>query len=314
MKRIYNNYLLVGIFTIIIGGVFIFMLLQMSGQNKNTDTYHSYFNNVTGLGYGNPVYYEGYRVGQVEKITPESTDGILMFKTEYTVISGWKIPIDSITKIESSGLLSDMSLSIQSGIDANFLSPESEIKGIIGDDIMATVSNLAKDFDLLNKEKITPLLELIYQRTDNLTNSLETQIPEILTSVDLLVKDLNKLVKSADKLLAQENIDGISHIITNVEDLSNQLISAGELAETNLNSINELINSGKQILEKSDGKLATLLDISIKIMHDFSLKAETIANEIESATMNINEATDIIRENPSSLIFSKKSKVADEDL
>lgn len=314
MKRIYNNYLLVGIFTIIIGGVFIFMLLQMSGQNKNTDTYHSYFNNVTGLGYGNPVYYEGYRVGQVEKITPESTDGILMFKTEYTVISGWKIPIDSITKIESSGLLSDMSLSIQSGIDANFLSPESEIKGIIGDDIMATVSNLAKDFDILNKEKITPLLELIYQRTDNLTNSLETQIPEILTSVDLLVKDLNKLVKSADKLLAQENIDSISHIITNVEDLSNQLISAGELAETNLNSINELINSGKQILEKSDGKLATLLDISIKIMHDFSIKAETIANEIESATMNINEATDIIRENPSSLIFSKKSKVADEDL
>jgi ABC-type transporter Mla subunit MlaD len=26
------------------------------------------FSNVTGLGFGNPVYYEGYRVGQVEKL------------------------------------------------------------------------------------------------------------------------------------------------------------------------------------------------------------------------------------------------------
>ena len=314
MKRIHNNYLLVGIFTIIIGGIFIFTLLKMSGQNKDTDTYHSYFNNVTGLGYGNPVYYEGYRVGQVEKITPQSTDGKLMFKTEYTVISGWKIPVDSITKIESSGLLSDMSLSIRAGSDANLLSPESEIKGIIGDDIMVTMSNLAKEFEALNKEKISPLLELVYERTDSLTKSLETQIPEILTSVDLLVKDLNTLVKSADKLLSQDNIDGIGHIIANVEDLSNQLSTVGELAQTSIANVNELIDSGKKIIKDSDEKVATLLDISIKMMQDFSLKAETIANEIESATMNMNEATDIIRANPSSLIFSTKSKVADEDL
>jgi phospholipid/cholesterol/gamma-HCH transport system substrate-binding protein len=314
MKRIYNNYLLVGIFTIIIGGIFIFMLLKMSGQNKNTDTYYSYFNNVTGLGYGNPVYYEGYRVGQVEKITPQSADGKLMFKTEYTIISGWKVPLDSITKIEASGLLSDMSLSIRAGSDANFLSPDSEIKGIIGDDIMATMSNLAKEFETMNKEKISPLLELVYERTDTLTKSLETQIPEILTSIDLLVKDLSTLVKSADKLLSQENIDGVGHIITNVEELSNQLSSVGKMAESSISNVNELIGSGKKLIESSDKKVATLLDISIKMMQDFSLKAETIANEIESATMNMNEATDIIRENPSSLIFSKKSKVADEDL
>ena len=50
------------------------------------------------------------------------------------------------------------------------------------------------------------------------------------------------------------------------------------------------------------------------MMDGFSSKAESIANEMESASMNMNEATNIIRKNPSSLIFKKKSEVADEDL
>ena len=62
-------------------------------------------------------------------------------------------------------------------------------------------SFLLSDKNDLNEEKITPLIDLIYERVDNLSLSLETQIPEILTSIDVLVKDLNKLVKSADKLL-----------------------------------------------------------------------------------------------------------------
>ena len=314
MKRVYNNYFLVGVFTIIIGGVSILLLLNMSGKNKDAESYYSYFDNVTGLGYGNPVYYEGYRVGQVEDITPETINGKLLFKTEYTLIKGWKVPIDSVTKIESSGLLSDMSLSIHAGVETAILPINSEIKGIKGDDIMATMSALAKDFGALNEEKISPLFDLVYERTDKLTKSLETQIPEILTSIDLLVNDLNKLVVSADKLLTDDNIQGVNHIIANVEDLSKQLSSLGSWVENSFDNVNKLIASGEELVNNSDDKVGTLLDISIKMLDAFSVKAETIANEFESASMNINEATEIIRRNPSSLIFDEKSKVADEDL
>ncbi|MBL4659856.1 MAG: MCE family protein [Alcanivoracaceae bacterium] len=314
MKRVYNNYFLVGVFTIIIGGVSILLLLNMSGKNKDAESYYSYFDNVTGLGYGNPVYYEGYRVGQVEDITPETINGKLLFKTKYTLIKGWKVPIDSITKIESSGLLSDMSLSIHAGVETEIFPVNSEIKGIKGDDIMATMSALAKDFSTLNEEKISPLFDLVYERTDSLTKSLETQIPEILTSIDVLVKDMNKLVVSADKLLTDNNIQGINHIIANVEDLSKQLSSLGSWVENSFDNVNKLIASGEQLVNNSDDKVGTLLDITIKMLDSFSVKAETIANEFESASMNINEATEIIRRNPSSLIFDDKSKVADEDL
>ncbi len=314
MKRVYNNYFLVGLFTLIIGGVSIFLLLSMSGKNKDAETYYSYFTNVTGLGYGNPVYYEGYRVGQVEDITPETVDEKLVFKIEYSLIQGWKVPTDSITKIESSGLLSDMSLGIHAGSEQSYVVPGSEIKGAMGDDIMGTMIKLADDFGELNEKKVKPLFDLIYERTDTLTKSLELQIPKILTSIDLLVKDINKLVKTADKLLDEENLAGIDQIIVNLENLTTKLSATGGWVETSVNNVNSLIDSGKQMINNSDNKVATMLDISIQMLEAFSVKAETIGNEIESASMNMNEATEIIRRNPSTLIFEGKSKVADEDL
>ncbi len=314
MKRVYNNYFLVGLFTLIIGGVSIFLLLSMGGKNKDAEAYYSYFTNVTGLGYGNPVYYEGYRVGQVEDITPETINGKLVFKTEYSLIQGWKVPTDSVTKIESSGLLSDMSLAIHAGSEHNFVTPGSEITGAMGDDIMGTMIKLADDLGELNEKQVKPLFDLIYKRTDTLTKSLETQIPDILSSIDLLVKDINKLVITADKLLDEENLAGIDQIIVNLENLTTKLSATGGWVETSVNNVNSLIDSGKQMINNSDNKVATMLDISIQMLEAFSVKAETIGNEIESASMNMNEATEIIRRNPSTLIFDGKSKVADEDL
>lgn len=314
MKRVYNNYFLVGLFTLVIGGISIALLLNMGGKNKDANNYYSYFSNVTGLGFGNPVYYEGYRVGQVENITPETINGQLKFKTEYTVIEGWKIPKDSITKIESSGLLSDMSLGIHAGESTSYLSPNTEIEGVLGDDIMATMTQLAKDFGTLNQEKITPLFDLVYERTDNLTKSLETQIPEILNSLDTLIVDINGLVKSSEQLLSEDNLAGINTIVSNLEELSVQLSSTGGWIENSLSQVNELLDSGKQLVDNSDNKISTLLDVTIKMLDTLSIKADTIGNEIESASMNINEATEIIRRNPSSLVFDKKSKIADEDL
>ena len=54
-ERVYNNYLLVGIFTILIGGTAILLLLKMSGRNEATESYYSYFKMLPGLSYGNPV-------------------------------------------------------------------------------------------------------------------------------------------------------------------------------------------------------------------------------------------------------------------
>jgi phospholipid/cholesterol/gamma-HCH transport system substrate-binding protein len=314
MKRVYNNYFLVGLFTILIGGTSLILLMKMSGKQSDSDTYYSYFTNVTGLGFGNPVYFEGYRVGQVEKITPEYKSDKLFFKTEYTIIKDWKIPIDSITKIQSSGLLSDMSLNINSGLKKQLIPPNHEIPGVLGTDMMEVIAKLAGDFDQLNQEKITPLFDLIYERVDNLTASLDKQIPEVLNSLQVLLNDVNKLVKSADGVLSKENIKSIETILTNVEKLSDDLSATGDWLKSSMDKVNTLIDSGDKLVIDSNDKIASILNVVHQMMTSISSKADIIAEELESASRNVNEAMDEIRKDPSTLIFDKKAKIADEDL
>ena len=314
MKKVYNNYFLVGLFTLLIGGTALFLMFKMSGKNTQTDTYHSYFENVTGLGFGNPVYFEGYRVGQVEKITPEYQNKKLTFKTEYTLIKGWQVPSDSLTVIQSSGLLSDMSLSITSGNSSDLLTPNSEIATKKGADLMATVSKLAEDFDSLSEDKIIPLLDLVYERVDNLTASLDQQIPDILTSLQVLIKDVNSLVDTANGLLSNENLDGVENIISNIEKLSKDINQVSNWIEGSFDKVNGLISAGDSILDKSNDQVQNILKYASEMMETLNNRADTITSELESASMNINEAMDNIRKDPSTLIFDKKSKIADDDL
>lgn len=314
MNKIYNNYFLVGLFTLLIGGAALFLMFKMSGKQAQSDTYYSYFDNVTGLGYGNPVYFEGYRVGQVETITPEYQNQKLKFKTEYTVIEGWKVPVDSTTTIQSSGLLSDMSLSIVSGSSQEVLQPDSQIPTKKSTDLMATAAKLAEDFESLSEEKIIPLLDLVYERVDNLTASLDQQIPEILTSLQVLITDTNQLVKTANGLLSQENLQGVEEIIANINSLSQEITEISGWLDNSFNKVNELISSGDSLLDQSNTKIQDILKIAAQMMGTLNNRANTITSEIESASMNINEATDSIRKDPSQLLFDKKSKVADEDL
>ena len=89
---------------------------------------------------------------------------------------------------------------------------------------------------------------------------------------------------------------------------------ANRLEGDSLEKVNHLVESGEKLVNNSDVKIGDLLDIAVEMMDGFATKAESIANEMESASMNMNEATNTIRKNPSSLIFKNKTKVADEDL
>ena len=65
------------------------------------------YRNVTGLTYGAPVFYEGFRIGQVESIEPERREGKTHYKVELSVRRDWPIPVDSVAALASSGLLAE---------------------------------------------------------------------------------------------------------------------------------------------------------------------------------------------------------------
>jgi phospholipid/cholesterol/gamma-HCH transport system substrate-binding protein len=82
MKRDGINYSLVGAVVLVAFGLLLFALFSITGRSGSALRYHAYYANVTGLGPGAPVFYEGFRIGQVEAITPDRSQGRTRYRVE----------------------------------------------------------------------------------------------------------------------------------------------------------------------------------------------------------------------------------------
>ena len=71
MRRDIVNYTLVGAVVLAAIVVLLVGLALITGRSGATTGYVVRYRNVTGLRYGAPVFYQGYRVGEVGGITPE---------------------------------------------------------------------------------------------------------------------------------------------------------------------------------------------------------------------------------------------------
>ena len=70
VKRDNVNYLVVGVFVLIMLGTFFTLMYFVTGRTGPAEHYFVRYKNVSGLKFGTGVFYEGYRVGQIEKIIP----------------------------------------------------------------------------------------------------------------------------------------------------------------------------------------------------------------------------------------------------
>lgn len=135
MKRDNINYLLVGVATLAAFGLLLATLFAITGRGGATTGYHAYFNNVTGLRFGAPVLYQGFRIGQVQDIIPDRSQG-MRYRVELVVRKDWQIPSDSIAQLQASGLLADVRIAIQGGESTAMLPPGAEVTGVVGGDVL----------------------------------------------------------------------------------------------------------------------------------------------------------------------------------
>jgi phospholipid/cholesterol/gamma-HCH transport system substrate-binding protein len=286
----------------------------MTGKEGDAVEYHSYYSNVTGLGYGTPVFFEGYRIGQIESITPEYKQTKLDFKVSYSVLQEWKIPNDSVAQINSAGLLADMSINIKGGESTTHFQANATIPGQPPADLFAQLGGVSENITDITEEKIKPMLDMLYERLDSITLKIDNGLPDIMNNVTTSSKELNQLMQSANQLLNSENIKNIDTIFANLASLSNEMQLSVKALDQGLANVNELISDARGLITADDSDLAKILNSAAKSMMALSNKLDSITNEIESASMNLNEATNLIRKNPSSLIFSSEPNVKDDDL
>jgi ABC-type uncharacterized transport system auxiliary subunit len=112
----------VDLFVLAMLSALIFGIAQLTGRSGPADRYTTVYRNVTDIGYGTKVLYEGYPVGQVEAVTPRPSGSGMEFVVEFSVRHGWRIPADSVATLVSPRLLAPtpaQAVSLPGGVEVD---------------------------------------------------------------------------------------------------------------------------------------------------------------------------------------------------
>ncbi len=300
------NLTLVGVFVLAGIASLIFALAVLSGRTGEVDTYFTRYSNVAGLKFGSQVLFEGYPVGQVERVEPVEADGRMSFRVQLSVAAGWKIPEDSIAVSSASGVLAPQTIAIQAGRSLKSLEPGATI--ISGDaaGLMSSISSLSGKVNEIADHSLVPLL-----------NNMSRQVSLL---GELMEKDVRPMVRNTNSVLAQTS-QRLPQILDNANIATAKLSSASErvnglLSDDRAKSIDKLIANAdgtladlrassaelRRLTQKSGPDLAAAIRELRLTMEALSRNAESTSQNLEATSRNLQEFSRQIRENPARLL------------
>ena len=319
MKRENINYVVVGLFVLIIAICFFVFLYKITGSSGATDKYYATYNNVTGLKYGTPVSFEGYQIGQVEEIVPVRLDGKTSYRLALSIQEDWPVPNDSVAKIVASGLLAAVTIDIEEGVSDVLLEPESEIKSREAANLFAAVNEVAEDIRSISKDGIKPLLDnlnnqinsISHELTDLTKNTVKPMVQKIsiqidesdmINKVDQLINNLNQTSENLKKMINNKNQENLASFLDNMSTISastDELV--GNLDETR-KTMDVVLDDVGDMVETNSNKLDSSLADLQKTLLVISTHIDAITHHLEGSSRNMHEFTRQIKENPGLLI------------
>lgn len=305
MKRDHVNYTLVGAVVLVALVLLLFALVLITGKRGGEADYHTYYRNVTGLRAGAPVFYQGYRIGQVDDVVPERGADGTRYRVALSLRADWPIPDDSVARLQSSGLLADVTVAIREGTAKTSLSVGAEIRGEESTDIFGAMNELAAEVTTLTRSQITPLIRNLSERVDSITGSLDKGTPEVLNQARELLERLTQASDSVNDLLNPANREAISGILGDVRALSRDLDESKANLDSALKDIAALTRQNKP------GVDAAVVDLRA-VLASLSSRIDTIVHHLDSASRNVDEFSREIRKNPNRLLLAPKTDAPEE--
>lgn len=305
MKRDHVNYTLVGAVVLAALGLLLFALFLITGKRGGEADYHTYYRNVTGLRAGAPVFYQGYRIGQVDGVTPERGEKGTRYRVTLSVRADWPIPQDSVARLQASGLLADVTVAIREGDGQVMLPAGAEIRGEEGTDVFGAMNELAAEITTLTRDQLTPLVRNLSGRIDSITGSLDKGTPEVLNQARVLLVRLTEASESVNDLLKPANREAVSGILGDVRALSRDLDTTKANLDRALGDLAGLTHDNRAHVN------AAVVDLRA-VLATLSSRIDTIVHHLDSASRNVDEFSREIRKNPNRLLLAPKPDTPEE--
>ncbi|MCK7593634.1 MlaD family protein [Pseudomarimonas salicorniae] len=305
MRRDNVNYVLVGAAVIAALVLLFFTLLTITGRGGDTVDYRVEFHNVAGLGHGAPVFYEGFRIGQVSGIEPGRVDGRTRYRVTLSLREDWKIPADSIAQRQASGLLADMTVGIREGASAQMLEPGSTIPSIESGDVFSAVNDLATELTVLSQERLRPLVDTLATRVESIAGTVDASAPALLAEAQQLLERLNVAADRANRMLDEPNQQAIAGLLADVRTVAAELKTTRANADALLDSLKGAVDENRPALQQ------TVLDLE-RTVGSVAQRIDAITRNLESSSRNFDEFSREIRRSPNRLLFTPPADQVEE--
>ncbi len=288
------NYVAVGAF---VAAMLVFGLIaiaMLSGRTGATDSYYAVYKNVTGVKFGTQILYEGYPIGQVEKVTPVAKNGAMLFQVDFDVQEGWQIPDDSIARIGSSGLLSAITINIDAGTSPIAHKPGTMVAGREAADLFSVMSEMAGEVTDIAENDIRPLLATINRTAEAFSLTVGT----VGTLVD---EDGTRVVKTFAQLADDLN-ERMPRITENVDaSAANFAGLTSDLAETRA-KLDKLLTVSEAILGENRTEVRKSIEDLKHVTDSLARHIDAVNQNVEGTARNMYEFSREIRQNPGLLL------------
>lgn len=325
MKRENVNYAVVGVFVLVIFGIFLALMLRISGRSGPSDRYVVHYANVTGLKFGTGVFYEGYQVGQVERIKPIQHERGVRYELVLSVEKGWRIPDDSVAAVVSSGLISQVQIQIQQGESDQILAPGDELRGVEQQDLFAALSAAANGFNDLSQTGVAPVLQnlnvRISQVADEIVDFRRKDLSPLIAGLDRHLngelmpqasRTLARLDASAarlERILGAANEQRVGEMLVHVDTVAIELAGLiGRIEQTRqemngvLHGLDALVAGNDQAIGESVAHARAALMRLESSLTTIDENIESVMYHVEGSAQQTHELARSLRENPARLL------------
>ena len=312
MKQDNINYFMVGTLVLFAFTVLTIVLLQLAGQNGETDSYYVTYDNVTGIQHGTAVTHGGYQIGQVKNIKPVNDTGQTRFKVELAVRQGWQLPQHSIARVVSPGLLADPQIDILAGDSQDYLPVGASLEGREAANLFAALDSVAYEIQDLSQHNVKPLIQNLSRNIDNisgrvnqLSDDLGGSIPRVTQGIENLLANLNQSATQLQTLLGPSNQQHISSFVGNADTMSKNLVSISAGFDKNIQQIEDLLQSSGKIFDDNSADIRQSVVSLRDALGVVTQNIDNIVYNLNTASRNLSEFSYQIRANPAVLLGSE---------
>ena len=298
MQEARVNYLWVGGFVLAAGALLVTALALLAGRTGATDSYHSVFERVAGISRGTRVLYNGYPVGQVERLVQVERAAQQRFRVELRLREGWSVAADSRVYV-TSGLLSSVELDIRGQSATGSLEPGAEIPSQESADVFAALNDAAGELAELVERRVGPLLE-----------ELSARMPAIASNLEAVSRDLSETSARVNELFDDETVVRVDQLLENAELTSRGFAKLSAEFRVTRGSLDEAIELvAETVAQNRENVDKSLVDLRYSL-ESVARHIDTFNHNLEGTTRNMNEFSRQIRANPGLLLDGRPPPVS----